>query len=60
MQEVEAMPMSERIRSLEAKHAKLEQDVMREEARPAPSTIALAHLKKEKLRIKDELNRLTH
>lgn len=54
------MPMSERIRSLEAKHAKLEQDLIREEARPAPSTIALAQLKKEKLRIKDELSRLIH
>ena len=54
------MPMSERVRSLEAKHAKLEQDLTREEARPAPSTISLAQLKKEKLRIKDELSRLTH
>ncbi|MCZ8122420.1 MAG: YdcH family protein [Tagaea sp.] len=52
--------MSERIRSLQAKHAKLEQDLTREEARPSPSTMAVAQLKKEKLRIKDELSRLVH
>jgi hypothetical protein len=60
MQEVEAMPMSERIRSLQAKHAKLDEDLGREESRPMPSPIAVAQMKKEKLRIKDELNRLDH
>jgi len=60
MQEVKAMPISERIRSLQAKHAKLDEDLGREEARPLPSAMTIAQMKKEKLRIKDELNRLDH
>jgi hypothetical protein len=57
--EVAAMPNTERVRSLEAKHAKLERELSHEEARPAPSTAVVASLKKEKLRIKDELARMS-
>jgi|JI7StandDraft_1071085.scaffolds.fasta_scaffold3286471_1 hypothetical protein len=53
------MPASDRVRSLQAKHAKLERDLSHEEARPAPSAPVVASLKREKLKIKDELARMS-
>jgi len=53
------MPTSDRVRSLQAKHAKLERDLSHEEARPAPSAPVVASLKREKLKIKDELARMS-
>ncbi len=53
------MPKSDRVRSLQAKHAKLERELSHEEARPAPSPAAVATLKREKLKIKDELARMS-
>jgi hypothetical protein len=53
------MPKSDRVRSLQAKHAKLERDLSHEESRPAPDAPIVATLKKEKLRIKDELARMS-
>jgi hypothetical protein len=53
------MPKSDRVRSLEAKHAKLERELHHEEARPAPSAPVVASLKREKLKIKDELARMS-
>ncbi|WP_118857083.1 YdcH family protein [Sphingomonas mesophila] len=41
--------------ALEAKHAQLEAQIDEEEHRPHPDDIRLHALKKEKLRIKDEL-----
>lgn len=41
--------------ALEAKHAGLEARIITELQRPAPDTAAVASLKKQKLRIKDEL-----
>jgi hypothetical protein len=43
--------------ALQAKHAGLEARIVGELQRPAPDRSALASLKKEKLRIKDELAR---
>ncbi|MBL8832088.1 MAG: YdcH family protein [Rhodospirillales bacterium] len=53
------MPKSDRVRSLQAKHAKLERELSHEEARPAPSAPVIATLKREKLKIKDELARMS-
>jgi hypothetical protein len=53
------MPKSDRIRSLQAKHAKLETELGHEEARPMPNVGVVATLKREKLRIKDEMLRMS-
>ena len=41
--------------ALESKHAGLDRQIEDEERRPHPDEIRLAQLKKEKLRIKDQL-----
>ncbi len=43
------------INALQEKHHGLEQQIHKEERRPSPDTQRLAQLKKEKLRIKEEL-----
>lgn len=43
--------------ALEAKHAVLDQRINEEEHRPMPDTITLADLKKQKLRLKEEIIR---
>jgi len=43
------------LESLTAKHATLDQRIAEEHHRPFPDTATLARLKKEKLRLKDEL-----
>ena len=43
--------------SLQAKHAGLEARIVSELQRPAPDVSALATLKKQKLRLKDEMAR---
>ena len=43
--------------ALQAKHAGLEARIVNELQRPAPDTSALASLKRQKLRIKDEMAR---
>lgn len=43
--------------ALEAKHAGLEARIVSEMQRPHPDDVAVAALKKQKLRIKDELAR---
>lgn len=47
------------ISALEAKHATLEQRITTESQRPLPDTIAIAELKKQKLKLKEEI-RLSH
>ena len=47
-----------RLRSLEDKHASLEQQIASEDARPQPDETALGRLKREKLRLKEEIERL--
>lgn len=43
--------------ALQAKHAGLEARIVSELQRPAPDTAAVANLKKQKLRLKDEMTR---
>lgn len=52
------MSVEEHIRALKAKHAELEGQIIHENSRPHPDQIAIAGLKKQKLKIKDELARL--
>ena len=51
------MPIQEHVQSLRAKHAKLEELIADELHRPLPDQTALAQLKKEKLRIKEQIER---
>lgn len=46
---------SAHVTSLKTRHAQLDAQIHHEELRPAPDTALLARLKKEKLRLKDEL-----
>lgn len=48
----------DRIESLQVRHAALEQQLQEEMHRPYPSTETLARIKKEKLRLKDEMHKL--
>jgi hypothetical protein len=43
------------IAALQAKHATLDQRLHSEELRPLPDTSLIANLKKQKLRVKDEI-----
>lgn len=43
------------LESLTAKHANLDARISEENLRPSPDDTALARLKKEKLRLKDEI-----
>lgn len=52
------MNTSPRLRSLEERHALLEQQIASEDARPRPDDSALGRLKREKLRLKEEIERL--
>jgi hypothetical protein len=52
------MPMQGHIQELSEKHKKLEELIETEMAHPDWDEIRVAALKKEKLRIKDELQRL--
>ena len=46
--------------SLKAKHADLDAQIAEEERRPHPDDVVSHHLKKMKLKIKDELMQLQH
>ncbi len=52
------MSLHARIESLKTRHAMLETRLADEDHRPRPDTEARARLKLEKLRLKDELERL--
>jgi hypothetical protein len=54
------MSMHEHVDSLRSKHARLEQLIDEELHRPLPDQTTVSRLKKEKLRIKDEIERLEH
>jgi hypothetical protein len=43
------------VSALRGKHAALDQEITKEEARPISDTILIHQLKKEKLRLKEEL-----
>ncbi len=54
------MSSLDRIEELRAQHRNLEQALGLEIARPAPNTDAITDLKRQKLRIKDEIALLEH
>ncbi|MCU0886825.1 MAG: YdcH family protein [Rubritepida sp.] len=47
-----------RLRALETRHADLEERIASEGGRPRPDNEALARLKREKLALKEEMERL--
>jgi hypothetical protein len=49
---------SPRLKTLEDRHAALERQIVQEDARPRPDTAELSRLKIEKLRLKEEIERL--
>jgi hypothetical protein len=52
------MSLHARIESLKARHSALEDRLSEEDHRPQPDSDALARLKLEKLKLKDEMERL--
>jgi hypothetical protein len=53
------MSLLDRVQSLKAKHAALEAALDEETRRPLPDEASLAELKRKKLKIKDELERIS-
>ncbi|ACI53232.1 protein of unknown function DUF465 [Gluconacetobacter diazotrophicus PA1 5] len=54
------MSYEARIHSLRLRHARLDDRIFDEDHRPAPDPAVLQRLKVEKLRIKEEIERLSH
>jgi hypothetical protein len=54
------MSLQDRIESLRARHRSLEDAIDQEVSRPLPNVDAIADLKRQKLRIKDEIALLEH
>ncbi len=52
------MSLHEHVDSLRSKHARLEQQIDEEQHRPLPDSTMLIKLKREKLRLKEEIERL--
>lgn len=52
------MPIEEHVESLRSKHARLEELIEEELHRPLPDQGVISRLKKEKLKIKEQLERL--
>lgn len=52
------MPMQEHVESLRSKHARLEELIQEELHRPLPDQGVISRLKKEKLKIKEQIERL--
>ena len=52
------MAYESHIEHLVQKHTTLENAIFEEKQRPLPDNVRIAELKRQKLRIKDELNRL--
>jgi hypothetical protein len=53
------MTVEDRVESLKARHAHLEHEIDEEIHRPLPNTIHLTELKREKLRIKEQIERIS-
>lgn len=53
------MTLVDRVSSLKAKHATLDHQITREVQRPVPDTSNLQSMKREKLRLKEEIERLS-
>jgi hypothetical protein len=49
------MSLQDRIETLRARHAALQTEIDRETCRPLPNLDVIADLKRQKLRIKDEI-----
>lgn len=54
------MAMVDRIEALKSKHEELDTLISAENARPVPDDTALHTMKKEKLRIKEEMSGMRH
>ena len=54
------MAVHDRVEALRARHAALEQQIDEENQRPHPDDSLVSQLKREKLRIKDEIVHLEH
>jgi len=54
------MSLQEHVESLRAKHARLEQLIDEELHRPLADQATISRLKKEKLRVKDEIQKLSN
>lgn len=54
------MGLQERIAALRQRHAVLENQIDEENRRPHPDEDRIASLKRQKLRIKDEMERASH
>jgi len=52
------MSLESRLASLKARHASLERSIADEDMRPMPDSRTLSRLKREKLRLKDEIERV--
>jgi hypothetical protein len=52
------MSLETRLESLKSRHASLERCIAEEDTRPLPDSEALARLKREKLRLKEEMERM--
>jgi hypothetical protein len=53
------MSMEDRVETLKARHAHLEHEIDEEVHRPLPNSIHITELKRQKLRIKEEITRLS-
>jgi hypothetical protein len=53
-------PTNPELRSLRLRHARLDDRIFDEDHRPSPDLSVLRRLKVEKLRIKEEIERLSH
>lgn len=54
------MTMEDRVETLKARHARLEQEIVEEVHRPLPDQVHVTELKRQKLKIKEEITRLSH
>jgi hypothetical protein len=54
------MTMEDRVETLKARHARLEQEINDEVHRPLPDQVHVTELKRQKLKIKEEIARLSH
>lgn len=53
------MTMEDRVETLKARHARLEHEIDDEVHRPLPDQTHVTELKRQKLRIKDQIERLS-
>lgn len=51
------MSLESRLESLKSRHASLERSIAEEDLRPMPNAETLSRLKREKLRLKEEIER---